>query len=64
MIGGIVAIGIAILLIWKLFDEIRYHREVAKFEEEKKKAKWDMVGYCVLPYAVLKTCKINIFCNI
>lgn len=41
--GAILLIGLAALLIWKLLITIHDRREFAKFEEEKAKAKWDMV---------------------
>ncbi|CAH1789506.1 unnamed protein product, partial [Owenia fusiformis] len=41
VIGGIVAVGLALLLIWKLFTTINDRREFAKFEKEKQNAKWD-----------------------
>lgn len=41
VIGGIVAIGLALLLIWKLLTTIHDRREFAKFEKERQMAKWD-----------------------
>ncbi|XP_064614126.1 integrin beta-1-like [Liolophura sinensis] len=41
VIGGIVAVGLALLLIWKLLTMIHDRREFAKFEKERKNAKWD-----------------------
>ncbi|XP_066508322.1 integrin beta-1-like [Hoplias malabaricus] len=41
VIGGIVLIGLALLLIWKLLMIIHDRREFAKFEKEKMNAKWD-----------------------
>ncbi|KAG7273629.1 hypothetical protein CRUP_017351 [Coryphaenoides rupestris] len=38
---GIVMIGLALLLIWKLLMIIHDRREFAKFEKEKMNAKWD-----------------------
>ena len=43
VIGGIIAIGLALLLIWKLLVTIHDRREFAKFEKERQNAKWDMV---------------------
>lgn len=40
VVGGIVAIGICILLIWKMLMTIHDKREFAKFEESRKLAKW------------------------
>ena len=39
--AGIVAIGLALLLIWKLYTIITDRREFAKFENERMNAKWD-----------------------
>lgn len=41
VILGIVLIGLALLLIWKLFMTIHDRREFAKFEKERQNAKWD-----------------------
>ncbi|KAH6940080.1 hypothetical protein HPB50_024645 [Hyalomma asiaticum] len=41
VILGIVLIGLALLLIWKLFTTIHDRREFAKFEKERQMAKWD-----------------------
>lgn len=41
VIGGIVAIGLCLLLIWKLLTTIHDRREFAKFEKERQMAKWD-----------------------
>jgi len=41
--GAILLIGLAALLIWKLLITIHDRREFARFEEEKARAKWDMV---------------------
>lgn len=43
VIVGIVIIGIALLLIWKLLTTIQDRREVAKFNEERMNAKWETV---------------------
>lgn len=42
---GIVLIGLALLLIWKLLMIIHDRREFAKFEKEKMNAKWDTVRH-------------------
>ncbi|OQR79540.1 integrin beta-PS-like [Tropilaelaps mercedesae] len=41
VILGIVAIGLALLLIWKILTTIHDRREFAKFEKERKHARWD-----------------------
>lgn len=41
VIAAIVLIGLAILLLWKLFTTIHDRREFAKFEKERMMAKWD-----------------------
>uniref|UniRef100_A0A3Q2YLE6 Integrin beta n=1 Tax=Hippocampus comes TaxID=109280 RepID=A0A3Q2YLE6_HIPCM len=41
VVTGIVLIGLALLLIWKLLTIIHDRREFAKFEKEKMNAKWD-----------------------
>uniref|UniRef100_A0A8C9T220 Integrin beta n=1 Tax=Scleropages formosus TaxID=113540 RepID=A0A8C9T220_SCLFO len=41
VVAGIVLIGLALLLIWKLLMIIHDRREFAKFEKEKLNAKWD-----------------------
>ncbi|UXI23199.1 sodium-dependent multivitamin transporter-like [Sarcoptes scabiei] len=41
VIVGIVLIGLAFLLIWKLLTTIKDRREVAKFNEERLNAKWE-----------------------
>lgn len=42
--GAIVAIGLAALLIWRIYAYISDAREFARFEEEKKKRKWAPVN--------------------
>ena len=44
VILGIILIGLALLLIWKIFVTIHDRREFAKFEKERQNAKWDMVS--------------------
>lgn len=46
VVAGIVLIGLALLLIWKLLMIIHDRREFAKFEKEKMNAKWDTVSAC------------------
>ncbi|XP_059178838.1 integrin beta-1-like [Physella acuta] len=41
VVGGIVAVGLFLLLIWKLLTFIHDTREFAKFEKERQNAKWD-----------------------
>lgn len=43
VIGAVVAIGFALLLLWKLFTVIHDRREFARFEKERQMAKWDTV---------------------
>lgn len=47
VVAGIVLIGLALLLIWKLLMIIHDRREFAKFEKEKMNAKWDTVSGAV-----------------
>lgn len=44
VIALIVLIGLAILLLWKLFTTIHDRREFARFEKERMMAKWDTVS--------------------
>ena len=41
VIVGIVIVGLALLLIWKLLTTLHDRREFAKFEKERALAKWD-----------------------
>lgn len=41
VIGAIVAIGLALILMWKVFTTIHDRREYARFEKERMLAKWD-----------------------
>ncbi|XP_065644709.1 integrin beta-1 isoform X3 [Hydra vulgaris] len=41
VIAGIVGIGLALLLIWKLLATIQDRREFARFDKETKNAKWN-----------------------
>ena len=41
VIGAIVAIGMALILMWKIFTTIHDRREYARFEKERMLAKWD-----------------------
>ncbi|XP_016121286.1 integrin beta-1-B-like, partial [Sinocyclocheilus grahami] len=50
VVAGIVLIGLALLLIWKLLMIIHDRREFAKFEKEKMNAKWDAVRFSNLHY--------------
>ncbi len=44
VIGAVVAIGFALLLLWKLYTIIHDRREFARFEKERQMAKWDTVS--------------------
>ena len=46
VIGAIVAVGLALLLMWKVLTTIHDRREYAQFEKERMMAKWDTVS-CV-----------------
>jgi len=50
VIGGIILIGLALLLIWKLLVTIHDRREFARFEKERANARWDMVCH---PHVIL-----------
>jgi protocadherin alpha len=41
VIGAIVAIGLVLILMWKVFTTIHDRREFARFEKERMMAKWD-----------------------
>ncbi|KAL0198077.1 hypothetical protein M9458_006617, partial [Cirrhinus mrigala] len=41
--GAILLLGLVAILLWKLLITIHDHREFAKFEEEKARAKWEAV---------------------
>ena len=41
VIGAIVAAGITLIILWKIFTTIHDRREFAKFEKERLMAKWD-----------------------
>ncbi|XP_036377350.1 integrin beta-1-like [Megalops cyprinoides] len=40
--GSIVLLGVALLLVWKLFTTIHDRREFARFQRELEKARWNM----------------------
>lgn len=44
MIGAIVAVGLALLLMWKVLTTIHDKREFARFEKERMMARWDTVS--------------------
>lgn len=44
VITAIVLIGLALLLLWKLLTTIHDRREFARFEKERRMAKWDTVS--------------------
>ena len=48
VIGAIVAIGLALILMWKVFTTIHDRREFARFEKERMMAKWDTVRTCLV----------------
>ncbi len=63
VVAGIVLIGLALLLIWKLLMIIHDRREFAKFEKEKMNAKWDTVRLSDLRYIssqifVIQSCRM------
>ena len=41
--GGVVATGLFLLMLWKILTTIHDRRELAKFEKERLKAKWNQV---------------------
>lgn len=41
VIGAIVAVGLALLLMWKVLTTIHDRREYARFEKERMMARWD-----------------------
>nr|ACY82398.1 integrin [Penaeus vannamei] len=41
VIGAIVAVGLALLIMWKVLTTIHDRREFARFEKERMMAKWD-----------------------
>ncbi|XP_059086131.1 integrin beta-PS-like isoform X2 [Tigriopus californicus] len=41
VIGAIVAVGLLLILMWKVFTTIHDRREFARFEKERAMAKWD-----------------------
>ena len=45
VIGAIVAIGLVLILMWKFFTTIHDKREFARFEKERRLAKWDTVSF-------------------
>lgn len=65
VVAGIVLIGLALLLIWKLLMIIHDRREFAKFEKEKMNAKWDTVSqeaFICIKAAVVEE-EYKIFCS-
>jgi len=59
VVAGIVMIGLALLLIWKLLMIIHDRREFAKFEKEKMNAKWDTVSSLQQPLRSLCSFTLN-----
>lgn len=41
VIGAIVAVGLALLFMWKVLTTIHDRREYARFEKERMMARWD-----------------------
>ena len=60
VIGAIVAIGLALILMWKVFTTIHDRREFARFEKERMLAKWDTVRDFALSYYLLKENLFNL----
>lgn len=50
VIASIVLIGLALLFVWKLLTTIHDRREFAKFEKERRAAKWDTVSLTARPF--------------
>jgi integrin beta 1 len=48
IILGVLAVGVALLLIWKLLTLIHDRRQFARFNEEVLKAKWDTVCFSLI----------------
>lgn len=42
---AVLTIGIILAVVWKLFIYVHDQKEVAKFEAERAKAKWQSVSY-------------------
>ena len=42
---SVLTIGITLLVVWKLLVSVHDRKEVAKFEAERAKAKWQSVSY-------------------
>ena len=57
VIGAIVLIGLAFLLLWKLFTTIHDRREFARFEKERMMAKWETVSN----FHLLFSCNLQIY---
>ena len=43
IVSGVLFAGFSILIVWKILDTMQQKRECARFNEEKKKAAWEMV---------------------
>lgn len=61
VVAGIVLIGLALLLIWKLLMIIHDRREFAKFEKEKMNAKWDAVSSSNLRYISFSSIRLKLY---
>ncbi len=44
IVSSVLLAGFAILITWKILDTMQQKRECARFNEEKKKAAWEMVS--------------------
>ena len=53
VIGAIVAIGLMLILMWKVLTTIHDRREYARFEKEQRLAKWDAVRQTTGIYTVM-----------
>ena len=62
VIGAVVAIGFALLLLWKLFTVIHDRREFARFEKERQLAKWDTVRIMLLMNTLASLIKCFFVC--
>lgn len=50
VIGAIVAVGLALLIMWKVLTTIHDRREFARFEKERMMAKWDTVSRGIIHF--------------
>lgn len=60
---SVVCIGLILLGVWKVLVSVHDRKEVAKFEAERSKAKWQTVSF--LKYSQhLNVCKVSIVCPV